>query len=177
MPPAIGRTRRQNAKLSDVRAFELRDYDSRPTMSFSELIEAMKASGANINSGAILHAGDDSYPGMSQDELAQYINTDPCAGMIWQPQKRDCDDFAEVFYSGLKARGYGNARVGYVEMTLWDGVNKCVGSHACDVIVFDNGLAKFIEPQTYQLYPLDAVWIGDGIGGSAVWNEIYWIKF
>ena len=163
--------------LNSTSIFELPAYSTRQTIQFNGIIDALKASGANIQSGAVLHATDDEYPGITQDELQRYIREcDPCRGMVWTPQVRDCDDFAQVFQAGLKARGYGNCRICYIEMTLWAADNQCTGAHACNAIVFADGTAMLIEPQNYTLYPMNAVWLGGGISGASVRNEIYWVS-
>lgn len=163
--------------LTGVRNFDIPGYDARPTMGFNEIVDAMKSSGANFASGAVLHATDDKYPGITQAELQRYMSEcDPCRGMHWTAEKEDCDDFAEVFLAGLKARGYGNCRVCYVEMTLWTADDQCTGAHACNAIVFADGSARLIEPQSYALHPMNAVWLGGGINGTPVRNEIYWLE-
>lgn len=174
--PAMVGGMAERLALVDVLELTLPSYTTARTISFMELIEQFRANGANIASGAILHAKDNGYKLLNRADVQTVAMQFATRARPYVPESHDCDEFAGELVSLFDAAGFGDSAICYEEMTLMLPDGTLTGAHACCAAAFDDGTAALIEPQTGALYPMNAVWLGGGVNGMPDRNEIYWLE-
>lgn len=113
--------------------------DAAPTISASDLSDAVKASPA---SALQLHLSDSQYTVVDQTTWAQVMQVFAKVYLPYTPEKRDCDDYAFAFR--------GNVPMAF-ELNSVGIVIDYTGQHAYNIVVTkeDDGLhVKLVEPQS-----------------------------
>lgn len=154
-------------------------YETMPDITATEILELMRRDG-NVAENVVIRQLDDDYKLLSREDLSAILRACPAKKMIYRASRRDCEDFSYQMKAWLGYLGYGNVTLGICDMTLWDAQGGCTGAHSVNWVVYkdSDGTIKtgLIEPQTNNLYALREAWLGNGINGPSVRNEIYWIE-
>lgn len=153
-------------------------YDSMPDTTFGDIQADMLAAGS-FSENCVWHQLDDAYKLPSRADVELILANCPTSKMQYRANREDCDKYAQMFKAWLGYLGYGNIGVGYVEMTLIDSQGAVTGAHAVNSIRFveqdGSRKAMLIEPQANALHDFKTPWVGAGINGMPVRQEVYFV--
>lgn len=154
-------------------------YESMPDYAASDIMAILSAEG-NIDLNVTVRQCDDEYKLLSRADLNAILKACPSKKMQYRAQRRDCEDFSYQMKAWLGYLGYSNVTLGICDMRLYDKDGNVTGAHSCNWVVYKDTDGKIkaglIEPQNNQLHGMKEAWLGSGIGGASVRNEIYWIE-
>lgn len=136
--------------------------------------QKIESSGFILEKSCQWQFNDRVYYTVPLNSLNFIISKSPVYLLPYQPEGRDCDDFAKMFCAFLSYKGHGNLTIGEAFYKAYNKDGKYLFAHAVNLVIVDDNSVYLIEPQTNEKYkPGEIIFQLGGI----VEQKIYWIRF
>jgi hypothetical protein len=110
--------------------------------------------GSKITSDAVVRMGDVQYYLPTSDEVQQLLGESSLDRHKWLEDRFDCDDFSYVLKGEFSIHAYdsGDISYGFSDGIVWGNFSWVQGYHAVNLVVTNDQVLRFIEPQTDAIY-------------------------